>query len=166
MNTERLYNGGCARKSVALSLILSPMKRVQSSPNLATAYWRCFDVTDGLKNGDASSSSLAAKGFRSVRPNLQDKKSPTQVKILEFVYSVTRESVVSGHTSVSSTVPIARFTEEEKKVSVIKAPHYEGIGPVDESGIPIAIRTVRSHNTEQGRCSSCLFNHDIISECN
>ncbi|CAN9510228.1 unnamed protein product [Ophioblennius macclurei] len=55
--------------------------------------------------------------------------------------SLTRESVVSGQTSVSSTVPIARFSEEEKKVSVIKAPHYEGIGPVDESGIPIAIRT-------------------------
>ncbi|XP_067106822.1 sorbin and SH3 domain-containing protein 2-like [Osmerus mordax] len=55
--------------------------------------------------------------------------------------SVMRESVVSGHTSVSSTLPIARFTEEEKRVSVIKAPHYEGIGPVDETGIPIAIRT-------------------------
>ncbi|XP_028328734.1 sorbin and SH3 domain-containing protein 2 isoform X4 [Gouania willdenowi] len=55
--------------------------------------------------------------------------------------SFTRESMVSGHTSVSSTVPIAHFSEEEKKVSVIKAPHYEGIGPVDESGIPIAIRT-------------------------
>ncbi|KAM6941520.1 sorbin and SH3 domain-containing protein 2 [Lycodopsis pacificus] len=55
--------------------------------------------------------------------------------------SFTRESVVLGHTSVSSTVPIARFSEEEKRVSVIKAPHYEGIGPVDDSGIPIAIRT-------------------------
>ncbi|XP_029988940.1 sorbin and SH3 domain-containing protein 2 isoform X6 [Sphaeramia orbicularis] len=84
MNTD---SGGCARKSVALSLILSPMKRVQSSPNLATGSdshssdldsWRSRSVTDGLKNGDASSSSLAAKGFRSVRPNLQDKKSPTQ----------------------------------------------------------------------------------------
>uniref|UniRef100_A0A8C7QMA4 Sorbin and SH3 domain containing 2a n=1 Tax=Oncorhynchus mykiss TaxID=8022 RepID=A0A8C7QMA4_ONCMY len=51
------------------------------------------------------------------------------------------ESVMSGHTSVSSTVPIARFSEEEKRVSVIKAPHYEGIGPVDDTGIPIAIRT-------------------------
>lgn len=29
-------SGGFARKSVALSLILSPMKRVQSSPNLGT----------------------------------------------------------------------------------------------------------------------------------
>uniref|UniRef100_A0A3B3CZI4 Sorbin and SH3 domain containing 2a n=1 Tax=Oryzias melastigma TaxID=30732 RepID=A0A3B3CZI4_ORYME len=55
--------------------------------------------------------------------------------------SITRESVISGHTSISSTVPIARFSEEEKKVSVLKAPHYEGIGPVDDSGIPIAIRT-------------------------
>ncbi|XP_070829696.1 sorbin and SH3 domain-containing protein 2-like isoform X4 [Chaetodon trifascialis] len=327
MNTD---SGGFARKSVALSLILSPMKRVQSSPNLGTGSeshssdldsWRSRSVTDGLKNGDASSSSLAAKGFRSVRPNLQDKKSPTQgppspdpaarhspyrcrssdsldylsglmpktlsptpyvpsgagstagavsgpslatvsgasiggcaspsaspvtVSALshyssstaglldelqicsldspgasptpsptlshvstytstaglddvlttsvastaaaatftngqvlshamngstshpqrslsppsyppppaslhtglqrqsrssEGSESVTRESVVSGHTSVSSTVPVARFSEEEKKVSLIKAPHYEGIGPVDESGIPIAIRT-------------------------
>nr|XP_029543184.1 sorbin and SH3 domain-containing protein 2-like isoform X10 [Oncorhynchus nerka] len=51
------------------------------------------------------------------------------------------ESVMSGHTSMSSTVPIASFSEEEKRVSVIKAPHYEGIGPVDDTGIPIAIRT-------------------------
>uniref|UniRef100_A0A671YIL7 Sorbin and SH3 domain containing 2 n=1 Tax=Sparus aurata TaxID=8175 RepID=A0A671YIL7_SPAAU len=327
MNTD---SGGFARKSVALSLTLSPMKRVQSSPNLGTGSdshssdldsWRSRSVTDGLKNGDASSSSLAAKGFRSVRPNLQDKKSPTQGPPLhdpaarhspyrchssdsldylsglmpktlsptpyvpsgagstaaavsepslptvssvstgscvspsaspvtvsalshyststaglldelqicsldspgasptpsptlshvsaytstaglddvlttsvastaaaatftngqvlshamngstshqqrplsppayppppvslhtglqrqsrssEGSESVTRESVVSGHTSVSSTVPIASFSEEEKKVSLIKAPHYEGIGPVDESGIPIAIRT-------------------------
>ncbi|XP_053274477.1 sorbin and SH3 domain-containing protein 2 isoform X1 [Pleuronectes platessa] len=86
MNTD---SGGCAPKSVALSLILSPMKRVQSSPNLATGSdshssdldsWRSRSVTDGLRNGDAGSSSLAAKGFRSVRPNLQDKKSPTQVQ--------------------------------------------------------------------------------------
>ncbi|XP_067353584.1 sorbin and SH3 domain-containing protein 2-like isoform X16 [Channa argus] len=84
MNTD---SGGYTRKSVALSLILSPMKKVQSSPNLATGTeshsseldsWRSCSATDGLKNGDASSSSLAAKGFRSVRPNLQDKKSPTQ----------------------------------------------------------------------------------------
>uniref|UniRef100_A0A3B3HAM4 Osteoclast-stimulating factor 1 n=1 Tax=Oryzias latipes TaxID=8090 RepID=A0A3B3HAM4_ORYLA len=185
MNTD---SGGCARKSVALSLMLSPMKRVQSSPNLATGSeshssdlesWRSRSATDGLKNGDASSSSLAAKGFRSVKPNLQDKKSPTQGQVLSHAMngsagppqrpmsppsyppppaslhiglqrqsrssegseSITRESVVSGHTSISSTVPIARFSEEEKKVSVIKAPHYEGIGPVDDSGIPIAIRT-------------------------
>lgn len=58
-----------------------------------------------------------------------------------------RETIVSGQTVVSSSVPIARFSEEEKKVSVIKAPHYEGIGPVDESGIPIAIRTVSDIQT-------------------
>ncbi|XP_076870423.1 sorbin and SH3 domain-containing protein 2 isoform X14 [Brachyhypopomus gauderio] len=55
--------------------------------------------------------------------------------------TMRRESVTSGQTVVSSTTPIARFSEEEKKVSVIRAPHYEGIGPIDESGIPIAIRT-------------------------
>uniref|UniRef100_A0A8C2CKD9 Osteoclast-stimulating factor 1 n=1 Tax=Cyprinus carpio TaxID=7962 RepID=A0A8C2CKD9_CYPCA len=73
--------------------------------------------------------------------------SPGLVKIQqgrssEGSETVKRESIVSGQTVVSSSVPIARFSEEEKKVSVIKAPHYEGIGPVDESGIPIAIRTV------------------------
>uniref|UniRef100_A0A8C1L588 Osteoclast-stimulating factor 1 n=1 Tax=Cyprinus carpio TaxID=7962 RepID=A0A8C1L588_CYPCA len=72
--------------------------------------------------------------------------SPGLVKIQqgrssEGSETVKRESIVSGQTVVSSSVPIARFSEEEKKVSVIKAPHYEGIGPVDESGIPIAIRT-------------------------
>ncbi|XP_068444950.1 sorbin and SH3 domain-containing protein 2 [Clinocottus analis] len=322
MNTD---SGGCARKSSALSLTLSPMKRVQSSPNLGSGSeshssdldnWRSRSATDGFKNGDANSSSLAAKGFRSVRPNLQDKKSPTQgppspdptalhspyrchssesldylpglmpkallptpyvpsgagaasrpslptvsstsgwvsssaspvtVSALShyssstaglldelqicsldspgtsptpsptlshvstytstagpddalttFVASTaaaatvtngqvlshamngsapqrplsplsypppptslhsglyrqsrssegsesfTTESVALGHSSHSShssTVPIARFSEEEKRVSVIKAPHYEGIGPVDDSGIPIAIRT-------------------------
>uniref|UniRef100_A0A671MVK5 Sorbin and SH3 domain-containing protein 2-like n=1 Tax=Sinocyclocheilus anshuiensis TaxID=1608454 RepID=A0A671MVK5_9TELE len=72
--------------------------------------------------------------------------SPGLVKIQqgrssEGSETVKRETVFSGQTVVSSSVPIARFSEEEKKVSIIKAPHYEGIGPVDESGIPIAIRT-------------------------
>ncbi|XP_066515920.1 sorbin and SH3 domain-containing protein 2 isoform X2 [Hoplias malabaricus] len=55
--------------------------------------------------------------------------------------SVHRESVMAGQSVVSSCIPLARFSEEEKRVSLVKAPHYEGIGPVDESGIPIAIRT-------------------------
>lgn len=32
--------------------------------------------------------------------------------------------------------------EEARKTSSLKPQHYTGIGPVDESGIPIAIRTV------------------------
>uniref|UniRef100_A0A2D4ESS1 Sorbin and SH3 domain-containing protein 2 n=1 Tax=Micrurus corallinus TaxID=54390 RepID=A0A2D4ESS1_MICCO len=41
--------------------------------------WRSFNIgSRETLNGDTSSSSLAAKGFRSVRPNLQEKKSPTQ----------------------------------------------------------------------------------------
>nr|XP_042697948.1 sorbin and SH3 domain-containing protein 2 isoform X28 [Chrysemys picta bellii] len=85
MNTD---SGGCARKRAAMSVTLTAVKRVQSSPNLLAAgpdsqspdsAWTSYN--DGSRetlNGDASSSSLAAKGFRSVRPNLQEKKSPTQ----------------------------------------------------------------------------------------
>ncbi|KAM9142823.1 sorbin and SH3 domain-containing protein 2 isoform 2-T3 [Pangshura tecta] len=88
MNTD---SGGCARKRAAMSVTLTAVKRVQSSPNLLAAgpdsqspdsAWTSYN--DGSRetlNGDASSSSLAAKGFRSVRPNLQEKKSPTQVPL-------------------------------------------------------------------------------------
>ncbi|XP_044310995.1 sorbin and SH3 domain-containing protein 2 isoform X9 [Varanus komodoensis] len=55
-------------------------------------------------------------------------------------YSQHAHSVGVGSSS-TSTIPICRTSEEEKKVTVIKAPHYAGIGPVDESGIPTAIRT-------------------------
>ncbi|KAL2305136.1 hypothetical protein Nmel_007108 [Mimus melanotis] len=48
---------------------------------------------------------------------------------------------VGSTTTTTSTIPICRTSEEEKKITVIKAPHYAGIGPVDESGIPTAIRT-------------------------
>ncbi|XP_058854009.1 sorbin and SH3 domain-containing protein 2-like isoform X12 [Acipenser ruthenus] len=151
--------------------------------------WRSCSANDGLRNGDASSSSLAAKGFRSVRPNLQDKKSPTlgqmtvngnpgiassplshlqrpfsppsdyplsdyppppplnpnslvmqHSRSMELSETMTQEPYSHGYTAVSP-VPICRTSEEEKRVSIIKAPHYSGIGPVDESGIPIAMRT-------------------------
>ncbi|XP_075277979.1 sorbin and SH3 domain-containing protein 2 isoform X3 [Opisthocomus hoazin] len=88
MNTD---SGGCARKRAAMSVTLTAVKRVQSSPNLLASgsdsqspdsAWRSYN--DGSRetlNGDASCSSLTAKGFRSVRPNLQDKKSPTQAPL-------------------------------------------------------------------------------------
>lgn len=40
-------------------------------------FWKSSSTSDGLRNGDMCSSSLAAKGYRSVRLNFQDKKSPT-----------------------------------------------------------------------------------------
>uniref|UniRef100_A0A8C1JHD8 Sorbin and SH3 domain containing 2b n=1 Tax=Cyprinus carpio TaxID=7962 RepID=A0A8C1JHD8_CYPCA len=44
--------------------------------------WRPGSSTsDGLRNGDVCSSSLAAKGYRSVRPTFQDKKSPTPPEV-------------------------------------------------------------------------------------
>ncbi|KAA0709316.1 Sorbin and SH3 domain-containing protein 2 [Triplophysa tibetana] len=72
-------SGGYVRKSASLSLTLTPMKRIQSSPNLYTPadLWKSSSTGDGLRNGDLCSSSLAAKGYRSVRLNFQDKKSPT-----------------------------------------------------------------------------------------
>ncbi|XP_075466261.1 sorbin and SH3 domain-containing protein 2 isoform X18 [Ascaphus truei] len=165
MNTD---SGGCARKRAAMSVTLTAVKRVQSSPNL-------------LASGHDFHSSDSAKGFRSVRPNLQERKSPTQTPVTvngspaspmshfqrAFSPSPTYPSPPSLNSSMvvmqhgrmmestdsyfqqyqseanrsSSTIPICRTSEEEKKVTVIKAPHYAGIGPVDESGIPTAIRT-------------------------
>ncbi|XP_072478742.1 sorbin and SH3 domain-containing protein 2 isoform X11 [Notamacropus eugenii] len=88
MNTD---SGGCVRKRAAMSVTLTSVKRVQSSPNLLTAgrdsqspdsAWRSYDErARETLNGDATHSSLAAKGFRSVRPNLQDKKSPIQAPL-------------------------------------------------------------------------------------
>ncbi|XP_044311029.1 sorbin and SH3 domain-containing protein 2 isoform X41 [Varanus komodoensis] len=139
-----------------------------------------------MNTGLDSQSPDSAKGFRSVRPNLQEKKSPTQAQVTvngnssaaaspmshfqrpfspSSTYSLpvslssstvllqqsrTMESAetysqhahsVGVGSSSTSTIPICRTSEEEKKVTVIKAPHYAGIGPVDESGIPTAIRT-------------------------
>lgn len=52
---------------------------------LLSDLWRPSSSTsDGLRNGDLCSSSLAAKGYRSVRPTFQDKKSPTPVRSAVF----------------------------------------------------------------------------------
>ncbi|XP_007466609.1 PREDICTED: sorbin and SH3 domain-containing protein 2 isoform X10 [Lipotes vexillifer] len=175
-----------------MSVTLTSVKRVQSSPNLLAAgrdsqspdsAWRCYnDRNQETLNGDATYSSLAAKGFRSVRPNLQEKKSPAQSQItlngnsggtvspLSYyqrpfspsAYSLPgslNSSIIMQHGrsldssetypqhaqsldgGMGSSIPLYRSSEEEKRVTVIKAPHYPGIGPVDESGIPTAIRT-------------------------
>ncbi|KAM5264235.1 sorbin and SH3 domain-containing protein 2 isoform 8-T8 [Ctenodactylus gundi] len=175
-----------------MSVTLTSVKRVQSSPNLLTtgrdsqspdSAWRSYnDRNQGTLNGDATYSSLAAKGFRSVRPNLQEKKSPTQSQIavngspggavspmsyyqrpfspsacslpgslnssiiMQHGRSLDSSEAYSQHAqsldgTTGSSIPLYRTSEEGKRVTVIKAPHYPGIGPVDESGIPTAIRT-------------------------
>ncbi|XP_072113867.1 sorbin and SH3 domain-containing protein 2-like isoform X6 [Mobula birostris] len=196
MNTD---SGGCARKRAATSVKLASVKRVQSSPNLLLVagneaqasdsdVWRSYNINDGFRstvNGETYSSSLAAKGFRSVRPNLSfpERKTPPHQMTVNGNSAADRSSPMSylqrpfspssAYTSLSSVnpsigvmqhsrtmenlsisqqskslgadimsiEPVYRTSEEEKKVTVIKAPHYAGIGPVDESGIPIAIRT-------------------------
>uniref|UniRef100_A0A8D2ASH5 Sorbin and SH3 domain containing 2 n=1 Tax=Sciurus vulgaris TaxID=55149 RepID=A0A8D2ASH5_SCIVU len=135
-----------------------------------------------MNTGRDSQSPDSAKGFRSVRPNLQEKKSPTQSQItvngnsggavspmsyyqrpfspsayslpaslnssmiMQHGRSLDSAETYSQHAqsldgTTSSSIPLYRSSEEEKRVTVIKAPHYPGIGPVDESGIPTAIRT-------------------------
>uniref|UniRef100_A0A7N9ID86 Sorbin and SH3 domain containing 2 n=1 Tax=Macaca fascicularis TaxID=9541 RepID=A0A7N9ID86_MACFA len=105
MNTD---SGGCARKRAAMSVTLTSVKRVQSSPNLLAAgrdsqspdsAWRSYnDGNQETLNGDATYSSLAAKGFRSVRPNLQDKRSPTQAPPPPDRKESFHSSLITSHT--------------------------------------------------------------------
>ncbi|XP_023555388.1 sorbin and SH3 domain-containing protein 2 isoform X4 [Octodon degus] len=105
MNTD---SGGCARKRAAMSVTLTSVKRVQSSPNLLAAgrdsqspdpAWRSYsDRIQETLNGDATYSSLAAKGFRSVRPNLQEKKSPTQVPLPPARQENFHSYLITSHT--------------------------------------------------------------------
>ncbi|XP_061441097.1 sorbin and SH3 domain-containing protein 2 isoform X7 [Rhineura floridana] len=109
MNTD---SGGCAHKRAAMSVKLTAVKRVQSSPNLLTAGldsqspdsgWRSFNngSRDTL-NGDTSSSSLAAKGFRSVRPNLQEKKSSAQLGNQKVTANVMEVNASQTHRQTSA----------------------------------------------------------------
>ncbi|XP_053756867.1 sorbin and SH3 domain-containing protein 2 isoform X45 [Panthera pardus] len=105
MNTD---SGGCARKRAAMSVTLTSVKRVQSSPNLLAAgrdsqspdsAWSSYnDRNQETLNGDATYSSLAAKGFRSVRPNLQEKKSPTQAPFPPPRKESFCTSLITSHT--------------------------------------------------------------------
>ncbi|XP_073778042.1 sorbin and SH3 domain-containing protein 1 isoform X14 [Danio rerio] len=121
MNTD---SGGQIRKCATLSLTLTPMKRIQSSPNLYSLtdsesqsrdsdLWRPSSSTDGLRNGDVCSSSLAAKGYRSVRPIFQEKKSPTpaqeqNVHILSLMPTLDQ---ISGFSQQSHLQPPSRELE-------------------------------------------------------
>uniref|UniRef100_A0A8C4NC90 Sorbin and SH3 domain containing 2 n=1 Tax=Eptatretus burgeri TaxID=7764 RepID=A0A8C4NC90_EPTBU len=48
----------------------------------------------------------------------------------------------SGFLHTDTYFPAGSAASQEKKVTVLKAPHYSGIGPVDESGLPLAVRSV------------------------
>ncbi|OXB77555.1 UNVERIFIED_CONTAM: hypothetical protein H355_015847, partial [Colinus virginianus] len=62
-------------------------------------------------------------------------------RMMESTETYSQHVQTIGSSTTTSTIPICKSSEEEKKITVIKAPHYAGIGPVDESGIPTAIRT-------------------------
>ncbi|XP_064829459.1 sorbin and SH3 domain-containing protein 2 isoform X3 [Oncorhynchus masou masou] len=144
--------------------------------------WQSYSATESLRNGDVTTSSLAAKGFRSVRPNLQDKRSPTPNYMavngnggitgsyyshlqrpfspmsyppppslspsLGLLTHARSTEVRSPGSPRMSCPPPATPAEGYQEVPGApmggeggKAPHHAGIGPVNESGIPIAIRT-------------------------
>ncbi|XP_033941267.1 sorbin and SH3 domain-containing protein 1 isoform X2 [Pseudochaenichthys georgianus] len=140
--------GASPTPSPTLSLVSTYTSTV-GPDDVLTAFVASTAAADAVTNGQVLS--YAMNGSAPQRPMSPPSYPPPptsfhtglqrQSRSSEGSESFHRESVVLGHTSVSSMVPIARFTEEEKKMSVIKAPHYEGIGPVDDSGIPIAIRT-------------------------
>ncbi|MCI4380022.1 hypothetical protein PGIGA_G00235210 [Pangasianodon gigas] len=147
------------------------------SPLTDSDMWWHYTAGDALRNGNMATSSLAAKGFRSVRPNLQDKKSPTPGQMTvngsvgvtaglkshlqrpfspstypplpSFSPSLTamqqgRSTPAESISPVCATVgsvSSVHAPDDERRGTMGKAPHYSGIGPVDESGIPIATRT-------------------------
>ncbi|XP_036406657.1 sorbin and SH3 domain-containing protein 2 [Megalops cyprinoides] len=128
---------------------LSQMSAVTDDTSLTTT---TATVTNGqmAMNGNAGKASSPLSHLQrpfspSTYPPPPPSLSPSiamlqQNRSVEPPESVSREALSPGHPRMSA-VPTARSSEEEKKVSIIKAPHYTGIGPVDESGIPIAIRT-------------------------
>ncbi|XP_065803151.1 sorbin and SH3 domain-containing protein 2 isoform X1 [Muntiacus reevesi] len=144
MNTD---SGGCARKRAAMSVTLTSVKRVQSSPNLLAAgrdsqspdsAWRCYnDRNQDTLNGDATCSSLAAKGFRSVRPNLQEKKSPTQAPLPPPRKESFCSSLITNHTKgpppkADMSTPFLQedYTQDSqtRRISTLKLIHNQDPG--------------------------------------
>ncbi|XP_073778046.1 sorbin and SH3 domain-containing protein 1 isoform X18 [Danio rerio] len=160
MNTD---SGGQIRKCATLSLTLTPMKRIQSSPNLYSLtdsesqsrdsdLWRPSSSTDGLRNGDVCSSSLAAKGYRSVRPIFQEKKSPTPPEVpvlLKQSYPGTAQSHNRLRLSLDFIRPetfspagphspdrCSSCTQSEASTAVLEELRAFGLGPEGGSRTP------------------------------
>ncbi|PNJ27634.1 SORBS2 isoform 51, partial [Pongo abelii] len=73
--------------------------RDSQSPDSA---WRSYnDGSQEALNEDAPYSSLAAKGFRSVRPNLQEKRSATQLGNQNLPASVLEVNASQTHRQIT-----------------------------------------------------------------
>uniref|UniRef100_A0A2K5WCJ9 Sorbin and SH3 domain containing 2 n=1 Tax=Macaca fascicularis TaxID=9541 RepID=A0A2K5WCJ9_MACFA len=164
MNTD---SGGCARKRAAMSVTLTSVKRVQSSPNLLAAgrdsqspdsAWRSYnDGNQETLNGDATYSSLAAKGFRSVRPNLQDKRSPTQLGNQNLPASVLE---VNASQTPRQTTPEASPPCPPSVVPLNRATFSPGSGTSSASlslPPPDGLGSSRLHKPHS--LSHCLYKH-------
>ncbi|XP_061427265.1 sorbin and SH3 domain-containing protein 1-like isoform X5 [Lethenteron reissneri] len=73
--------------------------------------------------------------------NTQDRVMYTPTEKLPAGAVYQTKTFEGGTVHTDTFYPAAGMSSEEKKVTVLKAPHYPGIGPVDENGVPIAVRT-------------------------
>nr|XP_032825268.1 sorbin and SH3 domain-containing protein 2-like isoform X5 [Petromyzon marinus] len=73
--------------------------------------------------------------------NTQDRVMYTPTEKLPAGAVYQTKTFEGGTVHTDTFYPAAGTSSEEKKVTVLKAPHYPGIGPVDETGVPIAVRT-------------------------
>ena len=58
-----------------------------------------------------------------------------------------QKQIVDGDVIHTDTYYPVKTREVTKKTTHKEAPHYEGIGPQDESGLPVGLRAVRSKVT-------------------
>ncbi|XP_073778053.1 sorbin and SH3 domain-containing protein 1 isoform X21 [Danio rerio] len=114
--------------------------------------WRPSSSTDGLRNGDVCSSSLAAKGYRSVRPIFQEKKSPTPPEVpvlLKQSYPGTAQSHNRLRLSLDFIRPetfspagphspdrCSSCTQSEASTAVLEELRAFGLGPEGGSRTP------------------------------
>ncbi|KAM9329334.1 sorbin and SH3 domain-containing protein 2 [Gastrophryne carolinensis] len=145
VNTEAEEKPGYHGRPAAMSSDVVKGSASVSGQKKASAWSTESHVTPVTVNGNSGSPSSPLSHFQ--RPFSPTYPSPPAYtsnmqhsRTLESTDSYSQQ-YQSDMSRSSSTIPICRISEEEKKVTVIKAPHYAGIGPVDESGIPTAIRT-------------------------
>uniref|UniRef100_A0A8C3VC39 Sorbin and SH3 domain containing 1 n=1 Tax=Catharus ustulatus TaxID=91951 RepID=A0A8C3VC39_CATUS len=133
--------------------------------NSETDDWRSSSNTDA--NGDAQPSSLAAKGYRSVRPNLSSDTKPQVSPVLNEVpqpgtdYSTSITSISKSASAYPSTTIVNptivllqhnralvrdKAVQEavpsekravEEKRSTVRSPHHMADTSVDDIGIPL-----------------------------
>ncbi|XP_064418517.1 sorbin and SH3 domain-containing protein 2 isoform X4 [Latimeria chalumnae] len=120
---------------------LSQMSAITDDTTLtATGAFTHAQITENGNSGSHLQRSFSPSSAYPPSVSLSSNTVVTQHRRMMEAESFSHQ-IQPFSSNAASPVPICRTSEEEKKVTLIKAPHYTGIGPVDESGIPTAIRT-------------------------